>query len=169
MAAELLNLYQTQMVADYLLQHIVNGEKPKKIVRVDSEAAFGNEDVYHENIAREAHLPLLEVPGKYAGMVREGCDDGGKIIYSNTNNRIVIYNVTAGLKIVNDMGIVIQKPTSLDSDTWAKERKIWEEQVTQCRQVTCRLLIAAVNVLPDEPELFYTFKDEPEAARMFTN
>lgn len=166
---ERLSLDQANAVAAYLSREIVPaGSAPIKLVRIRHSAAVGSADFYHEELAQHANLPLLEAldTGVFGFFLSRGCNDGAKLVYNASDNRVVVHDITAGLTVVTDDGTVIQKP-KLTSPNYKIERQHYIQQLSACRRVTCQLLVAAVNLLNENPELWWTLDKDPKEATKF--
>jgi len=157
--AELFNLQQAETVAAYLSREIIAKGAPQKLVRVDTQVAIGPEQ-YHTKVAEAAGLKLIEVERARSALTDEGCHDGAKLEYFRDTNRLAIYGITT-LRFITPLGDTLTDLEHADNILG------WFEQVEACRQVTCSMFVAAVNLLPSRPELFSTIDDHPDEAVLF--
>ncbi len=156
--AKLLDFEQTQTVADYLSQEIIGRNSAQKLVRMYNQLAIGPEQD-HKNVADEAGLELFNIdmgPGK---LDQSGCHDGAKIVYQQDDNRLVLYGTTT-IRLVTPENIPVE---DLNEDS-SRRRPL---QIQSCRNATCRLFEPVIALLPSQPQLFSTIKDEIENAILF--
>lgn len=134
---------------------------PLKYIRNGTLFTYGGTRPKHEDIAQINGLPVILVDEK------KYCHDGGRMQLGES--KIIVFGNTGTLEYVTEDGMPVDYPDfrALGYEKFKTALVEWNTVVETAHRVTCGLLVAVANVLPTQPEIFWTISSYPEDAVIY--